>query len=259
MLPVLFSETIIETPTYFLLYLSAFFFGILLLSRLARSKSLSPVLAIDLGILLFISGFLGARLFHIFFEAFDYYLENPLAVLYFWQGGFVLYGGVLASVPVAIFVLKRRGQDLWTWADLLVTSFFLGLGIGRLGCLSAGCCYGSVTDWWWGIIFRKPEAAAPSHLVLHPTQILESLFAFGLCLTLIIWGRRTNLKPGFLALVGGGSYAVFRFFLEFLRGDKDRGLYLQDSISTSQIISILALATIVYLFWARLYKRGGWR
>jgi len=250
--PILFSDTIIETPTYFVLYLLAFLGAILLGARLAKSRGLSPVMAIDLGIVSFISGFVGARLFHILFESFSYYQENPLQIFAFWQGGFVLYGGVIVAVPVMIVFLKWKQQDLWQWADLGVPAFFLGLGIGRLACLSAGCCHGSVTDWWWGIMFTNPYAAAPQHLFLHPTQILESLFAFSLCLVLLMLYRKGSRLPGVLALGGGLSYAVFRFFIEFLRGDHDRGLYLEGSISTSQILSLaLFLGLGVLLFIRR--------
>lgn len=251
MIPVLFSDTLIETPTYFLLYMSAFFIAILMSSYLAKSRSLSPVVAIDLGVILFVSGFLGARLFHILFEALDYYLENPIKIFSFWQGGFVLYGGVIAAIPAAIYFLKRRKQSLWTWADLIAPCFFVGLGIGRLGCLSAGCCYGSVTDWWWGILFTDPLAAAPRHLYLHPTQILESVFAFSLAGFLVYVLRKASWRTGSIALVGALSYSVFRFLLEFLRGDPDRGLYWSGAISTSQIISLVLIVSFVVLWRQR--------
>ena len=58
----------------------------------------------------------------------------------------------------------------------------IGLGIGRLGCLMSGCCYGKPTDLWWGITFTNPDAerisGTPLHVALHPTQILQAIDGF---------------------------------------------------------------------------------
>lgn len=252
MLPFLFTDTVFETPTYYLLYFLAFLGAIILASNRAQSYSLKPVRAIDLGIWCFVGGFLGARFFHIIFEAPSYYLERPLRIFYFWQGGFVLFGGILVGILAGYLFLKSKDEPIGRWADLAAPSLLLGIGIGRVGCLAVGCCYGTVTDWWWGMVFSDPRSAAPLHISLHPTQFLESLFGFISALIFLIIFRKPPSRPGFAFVCALLVYSVFRFFIEFLRGDQDRGLYFSGMISTSQIISLVTvLACLVWIYLRR--------
>jgi len=256
--PLLFAGTWYEIPVYFAIYMLAFLGAILLTSHRARRFGLSPVTAIDSGIVIFIGGFLGARLFHVLVEYPKYYLENPLKVLMFWQGGFVMYGGLIFGAVSIYSFIKWKRQDFREWADLLAPSLLLGIGIGRMACLSAGCCYGKTTDLWWGIVFTDPHAAAPLHISLHPTQMLESLFGFFMCgVFLLIWDRSKKF-PGFATPLAYLAYATFRFFNEFLRDDPERGFWFKGAVSTSQVIALISVficaAIILYLFWG--YRTG---
>jgi phosphatidylglycerol:prolipoprotein diacylglycerol transferase len=204
-------------------------------------------------------GFLGARLLHILVEYPDYYLENPIEVLKFWKGGFVMYGGLIGGVlACAVFIKLVKKQSFRAWSDLAAPSMLLGIGIGRIACLSAGCCYGKQTDAWWGIIFTDPRAGAPLHVNLYPTQIMESLFGFIACVVFLWIWRKPHRWSGFglpsLAIV----YACFRFFIEFYRNDPERGFWFSNELSTSQIISLAAmvLGAVWILGLYRLYASG---
>jgi phosphatidylglycerol:prolipoprotein diacylglycerol transferase len=252
MRPFLFVDTIFETPTYFILYFLAFLAAILLAAHRAPSYGLMPVRAIDVGIFSFLGGFFGSRLFHILLEAPSYYLSQPLRVFYFWQGGFVLFGGIAFGVLFAWIFLKFKREPIGLWADLAAPSLLLGIGIGRVGCLASGCCFGSITDWWWGLVFNSPDATAPVGISLHPTQILESLFGFSSALVFLIIFRNPPKRSGSAFLWALFIYSVFRLGVEFLRGDADRGLYLESRISTSQIIAIIvAIISAAWLIWQR--------
>lgn len=253
MKPFLFSDTIIETPTYYALYLLAFLAAVLLGTRRAKAYGLAPVRAVDLGMICFVSGVAGARLFHILFEIPGYYLTNPLRILYLWQGGFVLYGGLIVAFMASVWMLRRWEEPVARWADAVAPAVLLGVGVGRIGCLAAGCCYGSVTDWWWGIVFTHPAATAPQYVVLHPTQFLESIFGFLACLVLLIFSRRPPFREGMVFASAILAYASFRFLIEFIRGDGARGLYFDGSLSTSQLISIFVILGV--LFWMLFWKK----
>lgn len=258
MRPLLFAGTWYEIPVYFAIYMLAFLGAILLASHRAKRMQLSPVTAIDVGIIIFIGGFLGARLFHILIEYPQYYMANPLKILMFWQGGFVMYGGLIFGAISAYGFIKWKRESFREWSDLLAPSLLLGIGIGRMACLAAGCCYGKPTDWWWGIIFTDPHAAAPLHVPLHPTQMLESLFGFVLCgIFLLIWNRPRKY-PGFAAPCAYLAYAGFRFVVEFLRDDPERGLWFNSRISTSQLIAIISavICGLIILGLAGAYRTG---
>lgn len=258
MRPLLFAGAWYEIPVYFAIYMLAFLGAILLLSNRASRFNLSPVTAIDAGIVSFVGGFVGARLFHIFIEYPKFYWQNPIKVLMFWQGGFVLYGGLVVGVIAVYSFLKWKGEFLRDWADLSTPSVLLGIGIGRMACLAAGCCYGKPTDWWWGMVFTDPHAAAPLHISLHPTQLLESLFGLvAAVIFMIIWSKPKKYS-GFALPLAFMAYAIFRFLIEFLRADPERGFWFGGELSTSQVIalgSVVFCAGIILCFvWG--YRSG---
>src|SRR5262249_40589420 len=130
--------------------------------------------------------------------------------------------------------------------------------IGRVGCFSAGCCWGKPTSSWIGV--RFPEAATqvtgvPSDVALVPTQLIEAaanLLIFGILLW--IWRRRKF--DGQVIFAYFMLYAVARFTIEFWRDDP-RGAVL--GLSTSQFISLLmfpiGLIGMLYLWRRRSEKR----
>jgi len=219
-------------------------------TKIAPRYGLPSVRAVDFGLFTFLFGFGGARLFHILIEAPAYYWENPLRVFYFWQGGFVLYGGIICSIVGGFFVVRMFKEPFARWLDVAAACMFLGIGIGRVGCLAAGCCFGNRTDWLWGMIFTDPRSGAPLHIALHPTQALESVFGFVMC-GLFLWVYwHPPKRSGEAMVMAILSYSVFRFSLEYLRGDLDRGVFLDRAFSTSQLIAVVL--SIVCLVWLAL-------
>jgi phosphatidylglycerol:prolipoprotein diacylglycerol transferase len=255
MIPFLFPHTPFETPTYYVLYLLAFLGAILLATKRAERYGSSPVLAIDLGMVTFVSGVLGARLFFAIFSQPDYFLRNPFRIFYVWQGGFVLYGGILFGIIGGYLFLKSKGANVGRWADIVAPAVLLGIGIGRMGCLAAGCCYGAETDWSWGMVFTNLRSAAPLNIPLHPTQLLEAIFGFISCVIFSIIFRRPSKMNGSALLWALLIYSLFRFGIEFLRGDAIRGLYVDGKVSSSQLIAV-ATALICSFWLIYLFKKS---
>ena len=134
----------------------------------------------------------------------------------------------------------------------------LGQSVGRLGCFSAGCDYGKPTTAPWGVVFTSTfaheVAGVPLGVRLHPTQLYESLATL-VIFGLLLWWFPRKKRDGDVFLGYVGLYAVARFFLEFLRGDEDRGFVFHHLLSTSQFIALLALAGIATVFiWRRVHR-----
>jgi phosphatidylglycerol:prolipoprotein diacylglycerol transferase len=111
--------------------------------RRAKPIGFPPERMQDLGLVLFLCGIIGARVtymiqYHVPFHKF----------FNIWEGGIVLYGSIVGGfVGYWLFyflVLKRLGIRTWQLADALAPALALGIGIGRVGCLLNGCCYGQV-------------------------------------------------------------------------------------------------------------------
>jgi phosphatidylglycerol:prolipoprotein diacylglycerol transferase len=103
--------------------------------------------------------------------------------------------------------------------------------------------------------FAHEVAGVPLGVRLHPAQLYESITTF-VIFGLLLWWFPKKKRDGDVFLGYVGLYAVARFFLEFLRGDEDRGFVFHRLLSTSQFIALLALAGIATVFiWRRVHRR----
>jgi phosphatidylglycerol:prolipoprotein diacylglycerol transferase len=150
--------------------------------------------------------------------------------------GFVFYGGFVGSVLAGWIASRRMKFDFIKLSDYFAVALPIGHAIGRLGCLAAGCCYGSHTDMPWGI----PLAGDPSR---HPTQIYEAianaLIAVAVAKIGLARVRDGRWKHGSAALLYVALYAAARFTVEIFRGD-DRGAFWF-GLSPSQVVAVAAL------------------
>lgn len=238
--------------TYGLLLALAFIAGIWLASRNASKAGLNPDSIWNLGLIIIFSALVGAKLL-LFLSDYSYYSENPreifsLATL---RSSGVYYGGLLLALAASAWYLRRAKLPSWKVADISAPGIALGQAIGRLGCLSAGCCYGKATTLPWGIRFTDPYSAenvgVPLNLPLHPVQIYESIGAFLLFLYLM-WRLKGRHFTGQIILEYLMLYAVLRFAIEFFRGDEDRGFVLHGLLSTSQFIGIITVLAALIVF-----------
>ena len=240
--------------TYGLLLALAFITGIWLTSRKAQQEGLDPDKIWNMGFIVIVSALVGAKIL-LFLSDFSYYSQNPREILslYTLRSFGVYYGGLLLSLGAATWYLRKSGLPAWKVSDLAAPGIALGQSIGRLGCLSAGCCFGKPTRMPWGLTFTSKYAydnvGVPLNIPLHPTQIYESIATFALFLYLM-WRLRKRHFTGQIILEYLTIYSVLRFIIEFYRDD-DRGFVVHDLLSTSQFIGILtvlgSLALFVYL------------
>ena len=98
-------------------------------------------------------------------------------------------------------------------------------------------------------LLTNPVAAqiggVPLGIPLHPSQLYESLYELGVFLLLMYLSRKPR-RPGFLIWTFALCYSAGRFFLEFLRGDLDRGFW--GPLSTSQWLSAFLLVLLLILY-----------
>jgi len=125
------------------------------------------------------------------------------------------------------FLLKKNEEK-----SVALQSWCLAAGLGRFACLVSGCCSGIFLE-----IFQ----------VQSVPSFYESIFyiVFFFCLL-----KREKSKQSHLLLLL--SYTSFRFLNEFLRADKERGIFF--NLSTSQWISICCIAMALFLNAKRPHK-----
>lgn len=190
---------------------------------------LCAIVAIMLG-LIFSSIF--QNIYDLIRDGFKNYHFNPAITFY---GG--LIGGVFGFLIIYLPYYKKRHPDIMK--DLLIIApicVTLAHAIGRIGCFMAGCCYGIETDAWYGMYFPNLDAK------VIPTNLFEAIFLFVLCGILVLTTFVFKFKYG--ALIYMFSYSIFRFLIEFIRGD-ERGQSL--ALSPSQIQSIIVFVGAIFV------------
>lgn len=218
MLPELSLGNGIQAPTYFV-FLSLLYSCLLgFVYWQASRRHMYVEMALHICFIVMVSGLIGARLFHVLYEAPEYYAQNPLDILMIWKGGFVFYGGMITSFIVSWIYLHKKRESFGFWADFFAPIIALGYGLGRLACFLAGCCYGKACDLPWAIEGR------------HPTQ----LYAVGyeLLVFAFLSLRKTTKFSGDLFAQWIILHALGRVALEHFRDDYRGALIGGITIST---------------------------
>lgn len=138
--------------------------------------------------------------------------SGPWWATWLGDGKTILWGlvGGYVGVEVGKLMVNVRTRT----GDTFVIGIATAIGIGRIGCLLFGCCYGTPTDLPWGVRFATAEDQGA--LLRHPTQVYESTFhlAFA-CFAAYGIGRgwlKQNWMPVYLI-----AYCIYRFLSEFIR------------------------------------------
>ena len=245
------GETHLFLPTYGLLFAISVLLAWRWYARRTESLGLPSETLFNQTFYALVSGVLGAKLLLILVD-WRFYLDHPGEILGTLRSAGVLVGGVVAGATAFFVYGKRHGLPLWKLVDTIVAPVALAQAIGRLGCLSAGCCWGSKTSIeGLAVVFTDPVAAqqtgVPLNVPLVPTQLLQ--FSNDLLLAIILtFAWRKQLKPdGTVWWLYVLLYSLGRGVIEFWRGDRHRGLYFGDLISTSQLFA--GAGVVVALFF----------
>lgn len=241
--------------TYGLLVALAFLAGLWMATHLGKRAGLNTEAVTNLGIYCALAAIAGAKVM-MFIVDLPYYVQHPGEILSFstLQAGGVFYGGLIGALAVSAWYLRKTHLPVWRTADVFAPGIALGHGIGRLGCFSAGCCWGVECHLPWAVTFTNPVSnqlvGVPLGIPLHPTQLYES-FAEFLIFGILYWRFARPHSPGVIISLYLVLYSTVRFIVEFFRFHEQGNLW-GGPLDTSQWISLaLFLAGATYLLMAR--------
>ncbi len=186
-----------------------------------------------------------ARLYYCIFQ-WDSYKNNPISILYIWEGGLAIYGGVIgAALGIIVFSLVKKVK-VGAVLDITSLGFLIGQSIGRWGNFFNREAFGVETDSFLRMGLTK--ALTGKTVYYHPTFLYESVWnAVGFVLLHFLSKRRKydgQIALGYLAWYGLG-----RTFIEGLRTDS---LYIPGTaLRVSQLLaalSCLAAAAVLAYF-----------
>ena len=255
MFPQLFHIGRFFLPTYGVLVSLGVLVGLWVSVRNSQKQGINPDDAWNFGILVVLSGIVGAKILYIIND-WSTYAAHPgdIFSLNTLQAGGVFSGGLVAAFVAAVWYIRRRHMPPLATCDAFAPGLAIGHAIGRVGCFAAGCCYGKPTNHFWGVTFTNPVANAlvgtPLNQALEPTQLFESAVELANFFVLMWMFKRKKFDGqvfgAYLIL-----YGVARYFLEFIRDDPGRGSVFGGLMTGTQLISIFLVITGGLIWWLR--------
>ncbi|MBS3099435.1 prolipoprotein diacylglyceryl transferase [Candidatus Pacearchaeota archaeon] len=225
---------------YSLIYILGFLAGLFILLIASKKKEigLKEEQIYDLIVLLIFGIIMGARLFHILFWDFNYFLSYPIKILYIWEGGFSFHGGLLGASLIVIIFSRWNKINVWKLADILIIPAILFLAFGRLANFINQEIVGTITNVAWCVNFEDYFGCR------HPVQLYGAFGRFALFTLLLFIKENFKSKQGFLFWISILLIGVGRFFTDFLR--EDLAYY---GLNPGQWISLIMIIISCLFLW----------
>ena len=175
------------------------------------------------------------------------FADDPISVLYIWNGGLAIYGGVLgAAIGVAVFARVKK-MKLSALLDLVALGFLIGQAIGRWGNFFNREAFGAATDSFLRMGLLNKFTGSWEYY--HPTFFYESVWnAAGFVLLHFLSKKRRY--DGQIALGYAAWYGLGRAFIEGLRMDS---LYWGPFRVSQLLAAVSCFAAVAVLLW-QLFK-----
>ncbi|UCF68871.1 MAG: prolipoprotein diacylglyceryl transferase [Acidobacteriota bacterium] len=246
-------------PSYGLMAATALLVAWIWFIRGAERDGLDPHEAGRIAFWTVVGGLLGAKLGLVIVD-FGWYAGDlgRLLSIDFLRAAGVIWAGVLSGLVTLAVLAWRAELPLGRLLDAVAVPLPVSQAIGRIGCLLAGCCYGSSCALPWAVTYHSAEAhdqqGVPLGVGLHPTPLYEAAWNVLVVLPAVMLVRARRQRPGEAALAYLVLYGSGRFVVELFRGDAVRGLWFGGLLSTSQLIS-LVVAPAAAVAWLSLRLR----
>lgn len=230
-----------------------------------KRKRLTEDDILDMCLVIIPSGVVGARLYYVIFE-WASYIDNPISMLYIWEGGLAIYGAVIGGL-LGMFIYSRvKKHRFLKLADCIAPGLVLAQSIGRWGNFFNQEAFGLPINngalMWFPMAvridgthyFNGELCANPYHLA---TFFYESMWC--LIVFIILWSCRKKFKHDGDAIL---SYALLygfeRMFVERLRGDSlyliQPGEVFAEGIRVSEMLSFVVVVAVAVFFIVRHVK-----
>ena len=166
------------------------------------------------------------------------YADDPISVLYIWEGGLAIYGGVLGAALGILVFCRWKKISVGAVLDLVALGFLIGQAMGR-----------------WGNFFNREafgsETMSFLRMGLYTTFLYESLWnAAGF--VMLHFASKHRKYDGQIALGYVAWYGLGRAWIEGLRTDS---LYIgATGIRVSQVLAAASCGVAVILlvyFWMK--------
>jgi len=184
-----------------------------------------------------------ARIYYCVFS-WDEYAADPISVLYIWNGGIAIYGGVIGAIIGMAVITRVKKIKLTPVLDLVLMAFLIGQSIGRWGNFMNREAFGAATDSFFRMGLFNTKTNAWEYY--HPTFLYESVW--NLCgFVLLHFLSRKRSYDGQMALGYAAWYGLGRCMVEGLRVDSLWWGPFRVSQMLAFVTCIAALSLLAYL------------
>ena len=250
--------------------------AVLLTVRWARKDGIVADTTYSVAVWCIIGGIIGTRLFHVIDFWDEIYRHNPSQIVQVWQGGITIYGGVLGGFVggAGYIIIRNHRRFLGFWnsvvrigkleraplpsvgrlADIAAPAVLVAMALGRVGDIINGEHLAKLTSLPWGFVYSNPESFSYQRFGLaasHPAVVYELLWDVAV-LVMILPLRNRIRPPGMLFALFLALYSIGKFFISFLRLDKEWAIGLTEAHFVS--IVVLAITVPLLLFKAQLVR-----
>ena len=188
----------------------------------------------------------GGRIGYVLFYNFEYFLNNPIEILFVWNGGMSFHGGLIGVIIASNLFSKLNKVNTFIFLDLVSLSAPIGIFFGRIANFINSELYGTPTEVPWSVKF-----IAVDDINRHPSQLYEA-FLEGIVLFFML---QFILKKNFAKKTGQISclflvlYSFFRIITEFFRTPDLHIGYLFFNLTLGQLISAAFLSIGLTLYF----------
>jgi phosphatidylglycerol:prolipoprotein diacylglycerol transferase len=171
MLPILFRFGPITVYSWGFFLAASYLVATFILWREGKRQGYNEEKLLDLSIFCLVAAIIFGRAVYVLLNR-NIFGDEPVSVLYFWQGGFVYYGVVLGVAVSAFYFVRSWKWSFFQIADIGALSATAALILVNVGSFLAGSSLGKETSLPWAVKF--PGSA----LSRHPVQIYEAATYF---------------------------------------------------------------------------------
>ena len=223
----------IDVSWYGVMVVTAFLLAMVVTSHFCEYRDLSPEFPYDLIFWIFPFAIVGARL-HYCICNFSMFEDNLIRILYVWDGGVAVHGGIFGGLIGLILCCVITKKKILNTTDAVAPALALGQSIGRIGCVFGECCYGqAVTN---AMLQWVPLSIKVGDVWHFASNLHEGIFDFinFIILTIICRKSKTVGYPTFTYLA---IYGFVRFFIEMTRDNSQ--IMRVFGMPVAQIISVV--------------------
>ncbi len=224
--------------------------GVVIFSDQLKRRGIARDHALGIAVIAVPCGVIGARLVHVF-ENMGYYWSNPGEIFGWALIGLAIYGVVGGGLVGLVAYCLWKKLPVLKVLDSTALAFPVGQIIGKFANIINGDTWGNPTDLPWAFTYVNPASLIPDRLLgvpTHPNPVYEQIWLVVIIIVLVVVLRRIKVD-GLALLMYLGLYSAGRFFLSFLRVNKEIIFGLVEAQVIALALIIIAIPLGYYLWW----------